>query len=282
MTPEAQQARAVRLRELHDPARPLVLPNIWDPLGARILASHGFGAVATASSAIANSLGFPDGERLSRDAAFAAIRRIAAAVEVPVTADIEAGYAESIEELAESVAAVLETGVAGINLEDSVVEGVQRRSIDEQCERLATVRSVAERSGVDLVVNARIDAFLDTGVVPEIALQDVLDRAEPYVEAGADVIYPIGPCDAETVIRLRSGIDAPLNILIGPHAPPVAVFREIGIERVSLGPFLHRAAVGRVLQIAEELGSRGSYEAFGDDIPTAPDLAPYLREEAES
>jgi len=246
-----------------------------------MLEHEGFPAVATASSAVANSLGYRDGERLTRETAFDRIAGIVSSVDVPVTADIESGYGDSLDELAESIARVIDAGVVGINLEDSVVEGVERRSVDEQCRRLSTARAAAERAGLELVINARIDAFLDPRVLPDDGFADVVERAPRYVEAGADVVYPIGPCDAETVIRLRSSIDAPLNILIGPHAPPVAVFREVGIERLSLGPFLHRAAVGRLMAIVRELRDSGSYGAFGDDHPTGANLARYLLDEPE-
>jgi len=278
---EVQRARARWLRGLHDRNDPLVLPNIWDPLGARILEAEGYPAVATSSSAIAALFGYRDGERLSRETTFEWIRRITSSVRLPVTADIERGFAETEEELAESVHAILDTGVSGINLEDSIVERVERRSIDEQCTRIRTAREVADGRRIPLVINARIDTFLDPEILPDEALADTLERAARYLEAGADVIYPIGPCDPGTVIQLRSGIDAPLNILVGPHAPMISVLREIGVERLSLGPFVHRATVSRLVGILQGLRDDGDYAGFGGDDPTEKELSDILRDRPE-
>jgi 2-methylisocitrate lyase-like PEP mutase family enzyme len=222
-----------------------VLPNVWNPIGARILESEGYPAVATASAAVSAAMGYADGERIRRSTLLDVLSRISRSVAIPVTADIEAGFGASLEELRETIRLVLEAGVVGVNLEDSLVEGGSRRSIAEQSERLQVTRDVADACGVPLVINARIDGFLMEGAPRGEALDDATERARAYSAAGADSIYPIGPCDEDTVRALRDRIDHPINILAGSHALPLDVYREIGIERVSFGPFVFRAQVAQ-------------------------------------
>ncbi len=275
------RAKADRLRELHDGSELLVLPNVWNPIGARILEAEGYPAVATASMAISAALGYADGERIRRSTLLDVLSRITRSVAIPVTADIEAGYGASLDELRKTIRLVIEAGVVGVNLEDSVREGLTRRPLEDQCHRLSAVREEADALDIPLVINARIDGFLMENAVPTEALDDAVERASAYVDAGADCVYPIGPGDENTVRALRERIESPINILVGPHAHPLGTYREIGIERVSLGPFVFRAGVGQFIRIARELRTEGTYEAFGSGSPSGSDLAPLLEEERE-
>ena len=244
MNRESQKKKAQAFLSMHTNDKLLVLPNIWNPIGARILAAKDFPAVATASEAVSASLGYEDGERIKRSTLMDIITRIARSVDIPVTADIENGFGESISKLQETILQVIDSGVVGINIEDSIEQGGALRPIDEQCERIATAREVSGQQGLHLVINARVDSFL-SGFFQEKEekIEDAVVRAKAYSETGADCIYPIGPGDLETVRILRSRIASPINILATPAAEPLTVLEEIGINRVSFGPFIFRSCL---------------------------------------
>ena len=236
-------------RSLHVPGNPLVLVNAWDVASARIVEAAGAAAVATTSAGIAWSLGAPDGDALDPDLAVAAVARICAAVRVPVTADIESGYGA----VAGTVARIVAAGAAGINLEDG------RGTVDEQCARIAEAR----RAGAGLFVNARIDTFL-FGLG---GLDETVRRAEAYLRAGADGVFVPGVTDPETVRQLVSRIPAPVNVMVGPGAPPIAELAALGVARISFGSSVAQAAYGLVERVARELTVPG-----GEDYGTLNDL----------
>lgn len=250
-----QQEKAATLLSLHTCGRLLILPNVWDPLGARILQAKGYPAVATASAAISASLGFNDGERIKRDTLIAVVARIAHCVEVPVTADIEAGYANSLSELEETIRAVIDAGVVGINIEDGLGDGGSLRPVNDQCGRIAAVRTFAAREDLHLVINARIDSFYVSSVFAngDDAMEDAVARATAYAQAGADCVYPLGPGDEKTVRVLRARIASPINILGSANAAPLSVLESIGVNRVSFGPFVHRALLRKFVEITDAL-----------------------------
>ena len=258
------------LLSLHTQTALLVLPNIWNPIGARVLQAKGYPAVATASAAISASLGYRDGEKLKRSSLIDLTGRIARSVDVPVTADIEAGYGGTIADLAETINEVIDSGVVGVNIEDSFeVEGVLR-PVEEQCERISVVRQVADRRGIPLVINARVDSFLSSSFVDHgDATEDAVTRAKAYAEAGADCIYPIGPGDLETAAALRAGIELPINILVTPLAAPLKALETIGVNRVSFGPFVFRACLRKFVDIAETLLNQGDSSCFSDMLSEA-------------
>lgn len=281
MHPLTQAEKATTLLALHSNDEPLVLPNIWNPIGARILESHGHRAVATASVALSNSLGYADGERISRSTLIDCLARIAHSVEVPVTADIETGFGDCIADLEETITLVLEAGVVGINLEDGMKEGGGLRPIAEQRQRIAAARRIATEKGIHLVINARIDCFL-SGSFPDRgdALDEVAIRARAYQEAGADCIYPCGPGDEETVRMLRDRIEAPVNILGSAGTASLAIMKAIGINRVSLGPHVFRSCLRAFSDIVEHLESQGDFSCLGTSL-SADQVARYLRDESE-
>ncbi len=258
------------LLSLHTQTALLVLPNVWNPIGARVLQAKGYPAVATASAAISASLGYRDGEKLKRSTLIDLTGRIARSVDVPVTADIEAGYGGTIADLAETINEVINSGVVGVNIEDSFeVEGVLR-PVEEQCQRISVVRQVADRRGIPLVINARVDSFLSSSFVDSgDATEDAVARARAYAEAGADCIYPIGPGDLETAAALRAGIELPINILITPSAAPLKALETIGVNRVSFGPFVFRACLRKFVDIAETLLNQGDSSCFSDMLSQA-------------
>jgi 2-methylisocitrate lyase-like PEP mutase family enzyme len=231
-------ARAKRLADLHGGDRPLLLPNAWDAASAQVLERTGFAAVATSSSAVAGSLGYPDGEVAPAAEMLAAVARIASAVSVPVTADLEAGYGLPPVEIVERL---LEAGAVGCNLEDSDNQAGGLVDAERQAERLAEVRAAADVSGVRLVINARVDVYLHQIDTPGQRLAEALRRARRYLEAGADCVFPILVSDEESIAELVQGAGGPVNVLYQPGTPSLRRLAELGVARVSFGGGLHRA-----------------------------------------
>ncbi|WKD32806.1 isocitrate lyase/PEP mutase family protein [Streptomyces xanthophaeus] len=255
-------AKATAFAALHTPAAPLALANAWDVASARIVAAAGAPAVATTSAGVAWSLGSPDGDALARDRALDLVARVVAAVPaVPVTADIEGGFGADPAAVGETVTGVLDAGAVGINIEDG------HRDPAEQIERLAAARAAADAAGVPLYINARIDTYLRGFGEDATRLDDTLARAAAYLRAGATGIFVPGVLDPATVAELAKGIDAPLNILLGPDAPTVAAFGALGVSRVSLGSWVAEAAYAVVRRAAEELLSEGTYGALAHSLP---------------
>ena len=277
----AQKRKAEALLSLHQRGDTLVLLNVWDPIGARILEKKGYHAVATASAAMSASLGYQDGEKIRRSTAIDLIARVARSVAIPVTADIEMGYGKSLAELERTVEQLIESEAVGLNLEDSLKTKGRRtlRALEEQCHRIAKVRQVAERKGVPLVINARVDAYFCLSI-KEDATEEAVARAKSYSEAGADCIYPIGPGDEATIRILRGRIKAPINILASPSAVPLSVLHELGVNRVSFGPFVFRSVLRKFVEIAEAVMANADYSIFGE-IMTDAQVGEFLRTEPE-
>lgn len=267
MTRASQQEKAETLQAQHTGEHILVLPNAWDVASARIFEEIGFGAVATTSAGVANSLGYPDGQYAPRDEVLFVVRRIAQSVQVPVTADIEAGYgANSVDEVLTTVRGVLEAGAVGINLEDS--DGDVNGTLVEvglQVKKIKAIRELAASKGIPLVINARTDAFhlahLDRA--GQFAL--AVERANAYRETGADCLFTPFVSDASTIAALVKAVDGPLNILAMPGTLPVAALEQMGVKRVSVGAGPFRATLALVQRIARELHEQGTYCAFLDE-----------------
>ena len=265
--------KAERLLELHHAAKLLVLPNIWDPLGARLLESMGFPAVATASAAVAFSKGYDDGEKIRLDVLLDVIQQIAVSVSVPLTADVEGGYADKPDAVAENIRRVLEAGAVGINLEDSHTEDGTLRSIEEQYARIQAVRKMAVQEGVPLVINARTDVFLsESGDPPKVRFAETLSRSRAFLDAGADCIYPIGLGDLEMLEVLRGELRAPINVYAAASAPGMRELEQAGISRLSLGPGLIRASLDRMREVARALQAYESYDSFTQDVMTSGEI----------
>lgn len=256
--------RALAFHALHVPGRPLVLPNAWDTASARVVEDAGAAAVATTSAGLAWALGAADGDRVDRERALGVVADIVAAVAVPVTADIESGYAEDPEGVAATVRAVLAAGAVGVNIEDALYdEGAgPLRSVAGQAERLAAAREAADAEGVPLFINARIDTYL-RGVG---GVDRTLERAAAFRAAGADGIFVPGAVDPETVKLLADGIEGPLNIMVGPGAPPVAELAALGVARVSAGAGVAMAAHAVVHSAARELLETGTYDSLAGGL----------------
>ncbi|MFI9154923.1 isocitrate lyase/phosphoenolpyruvate mutase family protein [Streptomyces sp. NPDC053367] len=262
MTNQHLRDLALAFRALHVPGRPLVLPNAWDLASARLVEDAGAAAVATTSAGVAWALGTADGDRLERETALGTVAGIAAAVRVPVTADIESGYAADAAGVGDTVRAVIAAGAVGVNLEDARYEpgAGPLRPIAEQAERVTAAREAADAEGVPLFVNARIDTFLRGAGGVDLTLE----RAAAFVAAGADGVFVPGAVDPGTVKLLADGIDAPLNVMAGPGAPPVAELAALGVARVSVGAGLALAVHALTRRAARELLADGTYQALAD------------------
>ncbi|MEV4412526.1 isocitrate lyase/phosphoenolpyruvate mutase family protein [Catellatospora sp. NPDC049609] len=248
-------------RALHRPGDPLRLANAWDVAGARLVEQAGGAAVATTSAGVAWSLGAKDGNALDRDRAVDLVARIAAVVAVPVTADIEGGFADDAAGVAETVRLVVAAGAAGINLEDAAAGGPEPLlPVAEAARRIAAARAAA---GAGLFINARVDTFLRGGD----SVSDALARARAYVDAGADGVFVPGVADRTIIAELVAGVGAPLNILVGPGSPTVAELAELGVARVSLGSSVASAAYAVVRRATEELLAKGTYDTVADGLP---------------
>jgi len=263
-----QRERVEILRRLHQGPRILVLPNVWDVVTARIVEAAGFSALATTSAGVAFALGYPDGERISRAEMVAAVRRIAARVRVPVTADMEAGYGRTPQAAAETAREVIAAGAVGMNLEDAPADGDGLFDVALQAERVRAARESAEAADVPLVINARTDVFLASIGAPETRLSHAVRRLNAYRAAGADCLFAPGVTDRATIATLVREVGGPLNVLAGPGCPPVPELEALGVRRLSLGSGVMRATLGLVRRIAGELQGPGTFAAlFGDQVP---------------
>ena len=262
--PEASlKSKAIHFLRLHKGSRILLLPNAWDAASARVFETSGFGAIGTTSAGVAYSLGYPDGQRIPRQEMLAAIGRIARAVAVPVTADVEAGYGPSSAEVAETVRDVLAAGAVGLNLEDAASD-LTMFDLSQQVERVRAVREAATAAGVPVVLNARTDVYLLRQGDPGAWFDEAVRRLTAYRDAGAGCLFLPGVRDADTIARMVRAVGAPLNVLVGPGMPCARDLENMGVARLSLGSGPMRAAMGQVRKIARELIETGTYNAMFD------------------
>ncbi|HEY2551557.1 MAG TPA: isocitrate lyase/phosphoenolpyruvate mutase family protein [Streptosporangiaceae bacterium] len=246
-------AKAARLRELHQPGTPLLLPNAWDVSSAKLVAER-FPAVATTSGGVARSLGFEDHQAAPSAAMLGAAARVAAAVDVPVTVDAEAGYGLAPGEL---TGQLLAAGVAGCNLEDTDYSRGGLTDVRAQCDFLAAVVEAAAQAGIPLVVNARVDVFLQAGGRDEspAVVDEAIARGRRYLAAGADCVYPILASGDEVIGQLAAALDGRVNVLLRAGVPSLARLAQLGVARVSLGAGLHTAMCSWLGDTLDELSA---------------------------
>ena len=254
MTALGEKART--FHALHGGPHILVLLNAWDAASARIFELAGAPAIATTSSGVAGSLGFPDGQHVSRDLVIEAVARITRVVDVPVSVDIEAGYGATVEEVRQTARAVIDAGGVGVNIEDEM------KDPGLLAERIAGIRDVAASKGVPLFVNARTDVYLRTKGDPAGLLDEAVRRLRTYASAGADGLFAPGLGDAPTIARLAAAVDRPLNIMAGDGVPPANDLERLGVRRVSMGGGPMRATLALARRIAHELLREGTYSGF--------------------
>ena len=264
-----QAQKAEQFRKLHHGPQMLVLPNAWDVVSARILEECGHPAIATSSAAVAFSRGYPDGQRISRDEMLEVAGRIARAVDIPVTADLEAGYGTTAKDMVETVREAVAAGIIGMNLED--VTGDDESSLVDtalQVEKIRAIRETAKSLGVPFVLNARTDIYLLPVGPAATRFERTAERLQAYRDAGADCLFAPGLYERETIAKLVKAVEAPINILANPACPPMAELEKIGVARVSAGSGIMRAAMGLVRRIGKEmLESRSCETLFAGAIP---------------
>jgi 2-methylisocitrate lyase-like PEP mutase family enzyme len=248
--------RAGALRRLHAGPRPLMVPNAWDVASARLVVKAGFPVVATSSGAVSATLGYEDNDSMPVDEAFGVIARITRSVSVPVTADIEAGYGLSPEELVDRL---LIAGAVGCNLEDTDHHGgAGLVDANEHADRLRAVRHAAAQAGVEIVLNARVDVLRLEGDRREL-FEEAMRRAQLYLQAGADCVFPIRLVDDELIGEFVERVEGPVNV-VAAGAPPLERLAQLGVKRVSYAGSLmmqlygaHEAALSRIAaELAEE------------------------------
>lgn len=259
MSRPSQDERAARFAALHGGPGILALSNAWDAASAKAFELAGAPAIATTSAGVANVLGYADGEHVPFDELLFLVRRIVATVAIPVSVDLEAGFGTTPADVAENVAAVVDAGGVGVNLEDGA------GSPQALVQKIAAVRT---RVGTRVFVNARTDVWLRGLAAPESRFDEAIRRLRAYEAAGADGLFVPGLADAPTLARLVAAVGRPVNVLAGVGVPPVPELARLGVRRVSVGSGPMRAAFGLARRIAAELLGPGTYDAFTRDVPT--------------
>jgi len=261
-----QRRKAEEFLALHSSDEILILPNAWDVASKEIFEREGFKAIGTTSAGVAATLGHADGEKMTLADNLQVVKRIADHTALPVSADMEAGYADSIEGLIDTAEAVLATGAVGLNIEDSTGDPrVPLFDKNHQQDKIRAVRAASKSSGVHLVINARTDVYLVDGDVSK-QLRRTIERGNLYREAGADCIFvpDVGNLDKSCMEVLVREIDAPINVIAGVTTPAVAELQDIGVARLSLGPRPMRALLALLREVARELKTTGTYDLMAD------------------
>lgn len=271
MAGQEQRRKAELFLKLHHAPPILLLPNVWDVASARIFEIEGFKALGTTSAGIAATLGYPDGQRMSLAENLSVVERIVQRVNLPISADMEAGYATTVEGVVGSAQAVLRAGAVGLNLEDSTGDAAEPL-FDEslQAEKIRVIREMAAKEGVPLVINARTDVCLISADAPTQCLRHAARRANAYLNAGADCAFvpDTGSLDADAVAQLVKEIDGPVNVIAGPATPPLAELESLGVARVSVGPRPMRALLALLRRITREWSAQGTYSQMLEDALT--------------
>lgn len=230
----ARRERALAFRALHDPA--LVAPNAWDPISAIAMEQAGAPCIATTSWGIAASRGVADGGGLDADTALDALQRIISVVSLPVTADLERGYAETVEGVVSTVTRAIDLGIAGLNLEDSLAQTLVPAA--EQAALLSAVSEAINESGVPAFLNARTDTYLfrHAGTSDEDVLTETIDRGHAYLKAGADGLFVPGLDDHKTIAAICKAVSAPVNLMLSAEPVDLDALFKLGVRRVTWGP----------------------------------------------
>lgn len=267
MNAAEQSQLASEFRAIHNAPPLLLLPNAWDPISARLFEAAGFKAVATTSGGLAWALGYQDGEHAPWPEVVAATRRIARVVNVPVSADIEMGYGEAPQDVERNVAEIIGAGAVGINIEDGLPTASERiRTTQGAAERIRAARRAADAAGVPIVINARTDVYhLNIGDERD-RFSDVVQRAEAYVDAGADCVFVFGHVDIEIAGKLAAAIKAPINIVGRPGMPSAQALERIGIARVSTASGPSMAIMEATRDLARSLFEKRTFDVFASSL----------------
>jgi 2-methylisocitrate lyase-like PEP mutase family enzyme len=266
MTDAQQVAKAEAFRALHRGPPLLLMANAWDAVSARIFEAEGFAAVATTSGGVSWALGYADGEAAPWDEVVGQTARIARAVAVPVTADIEAGFGATPQAVGRSVGDIIRAGAVGVNLEDGMPGPNPLRAIDEAAGRIRAAREAARAAGVPIVINARTDLYLKQIGDEASRFDEAVARGRAYLAAGADCFYPITLRDPATIGRLVQALKAPININVRAGFPSVAELEALGVARITTATQITLMALATTRQIAREIKATGRFDAIDPAI----------------
>jgi 2-methylisocitrate lyase-like PEP mutase family enzyme len=276
MVSSIQKEKADLFLKYHQDKEILVLLNSWDAGSSKLIEACGFKAIATTSMGIAASLGYPDCQIIQLSELIEVVTGIVNRVQVPVTVDFEGGFGKNINEIIDSAKKIIETGIVGINIEDSI--DLNPVLVDEMefCERISAIRALSESLGFHLVINARTDSFFTSARTHQEKLSESIKRGNKYREAGADCIFVQPVWDKETIATLVKEINAPVNILSNPAnvkglPPPVRELQDLGVARLSLGSGLLKATLALSKKVADELLEKGTYNILVDSLTPIPD-----------
>jgi 2-methylisocitrate lyase-like PEP mutase family enzyme len=262
-----QTARAERFRSLHHDGPILQLVNVWDRTSARVAAASGAAALGTTSFGVAAANGYADGEHMPFDRVLDATAAIVAAVDVPVSLDLEAGHGPTPDAVRDAVAAAIGCGAVGVNIEDSVPGVVGSLvAVEVQAARLGAARAAAEDAGVPIFVNARCDVYFGADLPADRRVDEVLERADRYAAAGADGLFLPGLVDLDTIGAVVERTDLPLNVMVVPGIPSLAELDAAGVRRVSQGG-------ASFLAVAGVLSSLATGYLAGDLVPPIDQFA---------
>lgn len=267
MNTSEQRKLAEDFRKLHRAPPILLLPNSWDPMGARIFEAAGFPAAATTSGGLAWALGYQDGEKAPWPEVVAATHRIAEAIRVPLTADIETGYGATPDALARSVTEIIGAGAVGVNLEDGTPNPQEPvRTIDDAAARIRAARAAASAAGVPIVINARVDLYLKHVGDEATRFTETVRRAEAYLAAGADCIFVFAVADIDLIKKLTAAIKAPVNVVGRAGGPGLKALEAAGVARVSIASGASMVVMSTIQRIAEELHQKGEFDILKASI----------------
>ena len=267
MNTSEQRKLAEDFRKLHRAPPILLLPNSWDPMSARIFEAAGFPAAATTSGGLAWALGYQDGEKAPWPEVVAATHRIAKAIRVPLTADIETGYGATPDALARSVTDIIGAGAVGVNLEDGTPNPQEPvRTIDDAAARIRAARAAASAAGVPVVINARVDLYLKHVGDEATRFTETVRRAEAYLAAGADCIFVFAVADIDLIKKLTAAIKAPVNVVGRAGGPGLKALEAAGVARVSIASGASMVVMSTIQRIAKELHQKGEFDILKASI----------------
>jgi len=259
-----QFSKAERFRAQHLDKKLLILPNIWDALGAKLLQQIGFPSVATASVATALSNGYADGEYIPFAELLEVVHKISSAVDLPLTVDIERGFADTIPKLKENIRQLIEHGAVGINIEDSWADHKGLNSIDEQCRKIEAIRETAIQYGVPIVINAMTDIFFLK--IENDPMTQAVERARAFKKSGADCVYPILINKYDDITRFVQEVEMPVNVVLLKPISDLQYLEKIGVARVSVGPSLLNHVLTIMKSVAEGLMQYDSSAFFAREL----------------
>ncbi|MCC6690386.1 MAG: isocitrate lyase/phosphoenolpyruvate mutase family protein [Bacteroidia bacterium] len=274
-----QTEKAQQLQQLHSSGKLLLLPNIWDVLGAKLLESMNYPAIATASASIALSNGYPDGELIPFNIVVENLKRISASVNLPVTADIESAYANENKLLEQNIRLLIETGIAGINFEDTNHSTKTMNELSVQSNKIKLIRKVADEMGVQLFINARTDVLIhpEQFATAEAKQAELIKRGLAYKDAGADCFFPIAIKSESAIAELISTLQMPINILAILGIPEFKQLEQMGVARVSLGPSFLKIAIQAMQKLAADLKQQKGLTAITENNVTTDYLKSLIK-----